>query len=252
MSGWECPDAIAFDPRVNDWCRISLPYNRVVGRGITPDGRGNIWASLGGDEQSGIAWWSEEECVAGETTELPIGLGRFRDSEPNTVGASGISADSFGRVWMTHYLTPSIMMINPRNAFQISHIAGTNQVFSFSDYTGLARHLALGRGTYTEDMAAECQNPVWTGLTWDADLPDGTTITFEGQSAADRDKLAEADIVTLGSAPAEAGPINISGAFGLAGEPSLRYLRIKAVLRRNVDGVSPALRRVSVFWSCNQ
>ena len=168
LSGWECPYALGYNTAGKFWCRVSLPFRQKVGRGISGDLNGDVWAALGGDGQSYLARWSGGECQANET--FTVGRGGIMSGPWGANGPTGINVDGRNQVWMSHYLSPVMMSVdtitNATSAWQ------TNNVYSFSDGTGAVRRSSIGSGSYTQDFVAPCDNGArWGNLSWDATVP---------------------------------------------------------------------------------
>ena len=206
--------------------------------------------AIGGDGQSALTWWDMDRCQPNQTFDL-TGLGNRIESPPNSLGPTAITADGQGRVWLAHYLSPTILSINPNNLFAVQSFEGTNQVFSFSDTNGLTRHLAVGRGTYFEDIEADCESPTWSGLSWEGDVPLGAKIRFEASTANMREQLNSAAQVLMGEDGGVIVPVNMSGQFAMAGVDEAKFVRVKVTMTKNVEGASPALHKFTVFWTCN-
>ena len=75
-------------------------------------------------------------------------------------------------------------------------------------------------------------------------------VHFTAQTAARRDKLAEASIVRLAEVPGGQAPINVSGRLTASAIESRRFIRIGAALKMAVDGVSPVLSTFTLRWNC--
>ena len=249
MNGWGTPDAIAYDPADGTWCRMSLPFDMQVGRGITMDPSGRMWAAVGADGQSHVAFWDSEDCVSGRSTEVP--RRNLIQMENGIEGPSAIGSDEKGRMWLAHYESPKLVMIEPDNNFRVTTFDGTNRVYSYSDFTGVLRRMSIGQGSYEHDFEADCDNPQWTALSWQARTPPGSSITFTAQTAARRAKLVEGQPVNVGRSPGDLGPINISGRLNAANVDSRRYLRIRASLALGEEKRSPVLQTFTVRWNCD-
>jgi hypothetical protein len=246
MAGWECNDAIAYDPRTDTWCRVAVPGGRVVGRGLTVDHNNRIYAALGGDGQSGLAWWEADQCVANQTYNAV----HFRDSAPNTLGASSINTDRKGRVWLSHYISPSLFRMSTLGGIATAQWDDAHRNYSFSDSTGLVRRNAIGLGTYTEDVEADCDAPTWSRLEWSGHVPDGADLYFTASTASQRDKLLDGELVSAGQVADNGGPVNVTDRLDAAGVVSRRFLRLTAHLKRAPNGETPVLGRFSMLWSC--
>ena len=128
---------------------------------------------------------------------------------------------------------------------------GTNRVYSYSDFTGVLRRLSIGQGSYEHDFEADCDNPQWTALDWQARTPLGSSISFTAQTAARRNKLVEGAMVNVGRSPGDLGPTNVSGRLNAAGIQSRRFLRLRASLSLGQRERSPVLQTFTVRWNCD-
>ena len=254
MNGWSCPDAIAYDPRDDTWCRMGLAFpdaggnNMTVGRGITVDAAGRMWAAIGGDGQSHVAWWSAEDCVAGQSNDVP--QNQLLAAPANTTGPSAVGADLQGKIWLAHKDSQRLVRIDPDNNFAMDAFAGTNRVYSYSDFTGVVRRLGVGRGSYVEDFQASCNAPTWTDLTWRARVPNGARLNFVAYTAQDRDKLDEASPVAVATVPGDDAPIDVGGALEAAGVAPRTFLRLRVNFVLNGENESPVLETFAMRWSC--
>ena len=110
--------------------------------------------------------------------------------------------------------------------------------------------MVAGKGRYTHDFDAECENPEWTDLDWGIDAPAGAIARFYARSTADPDDLLEAPYAVLADAPLERGPTEISSKLTAAGLPSQRHLRLSTALWVSETNQSPVLRWMRVAWRC--
>jgi streptogramin lyase len=244
-------DAIGYDPADGSWCRVTFPAIDGVasaGRGITVDPAGRIWTALGGDGPSYLAWWDPNTCEAGQSVQVPRD-NVYRAGDGLT-GASAIGADSRGKIWLAHKSVREMIRVDPDNNFDITRHETGALVYSYSDFTGVVRRLASGQGSYEHDFEAECDNPTWTALDWQARAPAGSSVNFSIQTAARRNKLHEGQLVNAGRTPGDVGPINISGRLNGANVESRRFLRIKATLSLGDGNRSPILQGFTVRWAC--
>ena len=252
QNGWGTLDAIAYDPAADDWCRITFPQLEGMaqaGRGITADASGRIWTALGGNNWSYMAYWEPEQCQLGQSIELP--RNQILESGDNLRGPTAIGADSRGYIWLAHYNSRKMVRVDPENNFERTTYDTNAQVYSYSDFTGVVRRMAIGQGSYEHDFEADCDAPTWTALNWSARTPPGASISFSIQTAARRNKLIEARPIGAGRTPGDEGPINISGRLNRADVASRRYLRLKANLTLGDGNRSPVLQNFTVRWNCD-
>jgi hypothetical protein len=144
-----------------------------------------------------------------------------------------------------------MVRVDPENNFERTTYDTNAQVYSYSDFTGVVRRMAIGQGSYEHDFEADCDAPTWTALNWSARTPPGASISFSIQTAARRNKLIEARPIGAGRTPGDEGPINISGRLNRADVASRRYLRVKANLTLGDGHRSPVLQNFTVRWNCD-
>ena len=251
LGGWDCPYALGYDPLADTWCRADLDFgldNNRVGRGISADGSGRVWAALGGDGQSYLAYWNAEGCEGGGRFNVPGG--NIVETPLRSLGPSAVAADNEGKIWLAHYQTPRLVRVDPDQGMEMRAFNTNSVVYSYSDITGVVRRLAIRRGRYTEDFGAACDNPTWNAFDWVARVPIGATLRFVAYSANREDKLADGDPVEIAIIPDDQGPINLAEALENADVVARKYLRIRAELIMSRDGESPVLESFSVGWTC--
>ena len=249
QNGWDVNDAIAYQPATGEWCRMVLPDDLGnIGRGLTVDRDGRVWTAVGGDDQSHLAWWDAGACQPGQSVDVP--RGQVVRMPAGIEGPTALSADAQGHVWLAHHVSPKLLRVTPRDNFRVQEFDGTNRVFSFSDVSGLLRRISIGQGSYSHDFEAECDNPQWTALSWNARTPRGSAVSFSIQTAGDRDKLSEGAAIQAGRSPDDEGPINISGRLN-AEELASRRFSVRAALSMGDGGRSPVLQTFTVRWSCD-
>ena len=133
--------------------------------------------------------------------------------------------------------------------------AGSNANFHY-DVAVLDPSCPPVEGRYWRDYDASTycgfdseSRPDWGDFNWDADIPDGTDIRFEVQTA---DTVAGLDTATVVAfeVPPSGAPVNIGDLLVAGGEVNHRaFLRITARLR--TDGVdSPLLRSMTLDIDC--
>lgn len=208
-----------------------------------------MWMALdGGAGVSYVTFWNSADWRPNGY--IPFNnIGRMRMPN-NQTGPAAIGADAEGTIWLTYYSSTGIIRINPNADNQTDSYGGSGRVYSYSDFTGVVRQLAIGRGTYAEDFDAGCQNPTWTSLDWEGEAPVGSTITFVASSAAAAGDLSDAPQVGMGQQPGDMGPHHVSNRLAAGGQASRQYLRVKVTLQLNEDAESPLLRQFQIRWQC--
>ncbi len=251
FSGWGCGDAMAHDPSDGSWSKVDIDqWGRTAGRGITIDQNGWMWMAMSSGNASYVVWWHSTEYR--RNSQIPENIVGSRRIPDGNTGPAAIGADNQGIIWMTFYgQNPSnIARINPGNNASVDIYPGSGRVYSYTDFTGEVRRLAIGRGSYEEIFDAGCNQPVWNSLTWDADIPGGGTIRFDATSAADLGDFENQTFRGLATTPPANGPVHVSNRLVASGVASRRFLKMKVTLQLNEDAESPLLRQFQVRWSC--
>ncbi len=81
-------------------------------------------------------------------------------------------------------------------------------------------------------------DPDWTGITWTANTPSGTSISFQVRSSDDFTDMGE-----------WSGPIATPGSLTGILEDCDSYVQYRAILSRTVSGVVPVLYDVTISWN---
>ncbi len=250
FSGWGCNDALGFNPRTEEWTRVDTRgYGMSTGRGITPDSRGRIWMAMGGDGQSHLGVWNADAFVPGGT--IPPEQVTLLRMPPGHTGPSGVGEDRDGYMWLAHQVSSQLIRIDP-DTLQIESYDGPNRVYTYTDFTGSVRRTVLGRGSYTEDFVADCQNPRWTAFSWDATVPETAQVSFVARTAATAEELDAAMPVVAGSSPEDPPPVDLDQRFTEANVTSGRHVRISVTLEASEDRVSPQLHDFSLQYFCEE
>jgi hypothetical protein len=106
-------------------------------------------------------------------------------------------------------------------------------------------------GKYPHVVSACGTDPVhWGQLTWDADVPAETSITFRAKTADDIAGLGAATEVDLGTTPDAVSPLSVDDALAAAGVQPGNFLLIEATLLATGSENAPTLYSLQVSWSC--
>jgi streptogramin lyase len=248
FSGWGCNDALGLDTRSGQWTRVdTTPFGMTAGRGITVDARGRVWMALGGDGASNLVSWDSDGFVPGGTIGGPIAL-RHLTLPSGHVGPSGVGADRDGNIWVAHWITSQLVRVDPATGAMTSY-TGPSRVYTYSDFTGSVRRAVIGRGSFTEDVDAGCDAPVWGELAWDVSTPASTSVEFSAGSSATAAGLDAATTVTVATTPPDTSPRSTGAALTRAGIAHGRFLRLTTTL--NGSGTSsPVVRGYTLSWRC--
>ena len=158
------------------------------------------------------------------------------------------SAQILEYLWLAHQGSRSMVRIDPENNFERTVYETNARVYSYSDFTGVVRRMAIGQGTPRSRRSATRQRGRPSiGLP----VPPGGSVSFQIQTAAERRKLDEARLVSAGRTPGDEGPINVSGRLNLQQIASRRFLRVTASLTLGDGNRSPILQGFTVRWNCD-
>ena len=154
-------------------------------------------------------------------------------------GPLGMAVDRDGNIWAVNYNGANATKLNPDGETLDTYQTGANP-YSYSDMTGLQLQLITHRnGTWTVDFDSGRDDAVWDTLEWDGETPQGTEIRGRARAAATRGGLATA----AWSPQHNASPASIHGEVANG-----RWIQVEMQLWTSVDGVTPKLHEVRVFW----
>ena len=247
FAGWCDQRSLGYDPGSAQWTIVDTYFGQCAGRGITVDFDGRIWMGYGGDGQSNIATWHSDGFVPG---------GHIAANAINRIGLpgghngfAGVGISRNNYVWITHHGSSHLVRVDPETEAMTS-FTGPNKTYTYSDFTGSVFRMVSGKGRYTHDIDAGCDNPDWTELVWGIDAPAGAIAHFFARSTANQEDLLAAPFVKLAAAPLERGPIDISGKLHSVGLASQQWLRLSVTMWVSETAATPILRSMRVRWRC--
>ncbi len=193
---------------------------------------------------------------------------------PGTSGYSnkGVAVDTDGKVWSIALLESRALVLTPGaglNDVAVNPDVATSLTlpYTYSDMTGLQLLLATGarttvvpignyRRTFRGCKDDQGEETEWRQLEWDADVPEGTSISFRFRVADSDAELASAEWLPLASVPPDAAPASIRDALRAMQADHAPYLEIDAALQSRRGGdpstVSPRLNSLSVSYACSK
>jgi len=238
----------AYDPATQEYTQVP----GVNGAGVAVDGDGYVWTGQCNDIYGfGIGGTCR---VDRETLE-------FQQLDAHS---RGVAVDFEGQVWgvsMSGYLD----VIDPgdglgdetvERAFDDCGEGGAEgacipEPYTYSDMSGFQLQNATDPiGSY-EHIFEGCAGDVtyWGALTWEADTPDGSRITFQVRTGADLGALLAAEWIDVGSTIDAPSPIDLAAALGEG--PHGTYLQVRAVLLSDDRVARPSLSGLGVQKSCD-
>ena len=216
--------------------------------GIAADANGFIWGAL---QQSGIIRIDADDPNS-------------RIVVPGTEGPAnkGMAIDAQGKVWcITQNNYATVITPGPTlDANTVETPVATSMVgnYTYSDMTGLQLRLATNpRGFYRHvfEACADGGELSWGDVVFDADIPDGTSVSFRVKTAETRDGLAAAEWIAVGAAPPGTSPMSIADALMAAGVTPLRFLMLEVALRAERSStttvITPRVSSVNVTHTCD-
>jgi sugar lactone lactonase YvrE len=249
--GWSCECAYRYDPDDDSWTTIDL-RGRGNTRGVTPDGEGYVW----------VAHSTSPGTITRVPIDLPGPLVSTSQTELVTLegdasGTVGVGADFERHLWIVNRDSSTVTRMNLADREQEQYQTGLTP-YTYSDFTGFQlSRTVTPEGHYDQDFEGcppgNVEDPNVTGwgdLTWEADVPPSTSLSFVIRTADTRLGLDAAEGVTVATVPDSVPPVNVTAALEAEGVAPGQYLRI-TVLFISQDGVSrPILTRLSVTWEC--
>ncbi|MBI2893645.1 MAG: hypothetical protein HYY06_08840 [Deltaproteobacteria bacterium] len=228
-----------YDPAAGTW---SSPGAHVCGGGIAVDAEGNAWVGEGATGWASYctrgAWRVDADTM--EATDIP------------GAGGHGWAIDFDGSAWSIEFVGTRAFVVDPDTLAVETVQPPFGSAYTYSDMTGFQLVNAVNPlGTYPHVVSACGTDPVhWGQLTWDADVPAETSITFRAKTADDVAGLAAATAIELGITPDADSPLSIDDAFTAAGVQSKNFLLVEATLLATGSENAPTLNSLQVSWSC--
>ena len=239
LSGWN--GAQRFDPATETYELVEGTGG--CGGGIAADVDGIVWTGHG------------YICN-------PRGVARI---DPETMTAEvvqtggdthGVAIDFDGYVWGINVGGGNAHKIDPDTLeFEVAWTSGINYNYTYSDMTGyqlinatqeLAKYAWVFTGCDDLNEATD-----WAQLTWQADTPAGTSVSFIGRTGDTLEALTGAQPFSIASQPPDVSPMSIGDAIADAGQEPGRYLEVEVSLTSAQRDQAPVLRFFQVAHSCS-
>jgi hypothetical protein len=157
-------------------------------------------------------------------------------------GTTGVAVDANGKIWATNLNTHSVTRIDPSlndgvGAADLRVTLGDYAYpYDYRDMTGSTIRAAPTTGSWAVVVNGTASGHVWssTQVTWNSDVPDGTSLFVKASSSDDGTRYSqESDVMASGSL--------------LSDLPNGRYLKIVVALKRTTSAVpSPVLKDLSL------
>jgi streptogramin lyase len=238
-------DAVGYDPRMRQWTWADIGGRGGTGLGITVDANNHVWVS---GTDTAFDWDAASFRAGGAINAADIHEHNFA-AVPGFDGVSAIGADRRGNIWMATSSQGPLVKYDP-----VMNVArgfdGPNQVYTYSDFTGSVRRLAIGTGSYSETYNTMCE-PTYGEFRYTAATPMGTTLQFVLRTAVSEAGLGAATPVPLGVAPRDGSPIDVTARLLAAGVTPGQFARITVNFNPTNNPVqTPVLQAMSLQWRC--
>ncbi len=221
-------DVTRYDPNAAMGSRFTTITTDFV-HGIAADSAGRIW---GAATHHGLLEIDADTATA-------VG---YVPGTPGGGGNKGIGIDPQGKVWSISQQSVFATVVEPtedgiQNNYTVDNtsVRFLNGPYTYSDMTGQQLALASQVNGYYRHTFDTCTgtNTAWENLTWSADVPTGTQLSFRARAATDASALSSAPWVTLGTTPTLTTPSDLATALSDASQdPSAAIIEIEAKLQR--------------------
>jgi len=127
-----------------------------VGRGITTDLDGRVFAAASNNDVSHIAHWHVDDCVAGTRTQVPAAQ-IIPSGGTDIRGPTAVAFDGQGDVWLAHYLSNHLVHFDTSNGATPTVYEAPGTIYSYSDVSGGVRQVVRSglRGVEGADYCIE-------------------------------------------------------------------------------------------------
>jgi len=250
--GWTCECAYRYDPTDGSWTTIDL-RGRGTTRGLGPDAEGNMWIAHYTDPGAltRVPIDAAGPVVAQTDTELvPLG--------PEARGTVGVGADFSGHLWVVNRDSSNVTRLDLDDRTQDEHPTGLTP-YTYSDFTGFQlRAQVVPEGSYSQDFTGCDPGPnpddplltAWGDLTWDAVVPDATSLEISIRTATTEAGLAAAQEVVVATIPDDAPPVDTGAALEAAGITPAQFLRVTVRFFSEDRVARPVLYELGLTWIC--
>ena len=174
--------------------------------------------------------------------------------------SKGMAVDTAGKIWNIDQQGQAVV-ITPGpaigdNAVQtvLSNLTGP---YTYSDMTGLQASLASNDPGYYRQIFEGCPagaQTTWSELSWDAETPANTSVTFRVRTAATEPELQSAVWVVAALVPPDSSPADLVKKFLATSLAHERFLEIEvwlAITQQDPTGkVTPKVNSFGVTYSC--
>jgi sugar lactone lactonase YvrE len=254
LSGTGCSDVMGYDPALRAWTQmptITQPRG-ITGLGVTVDPNGRVWAPIASSPAALVSFDANAFVPHGVIGAAQLSVFSLAEAQLGQFSPSAVGVDRSGIVWLASYDAATPLVRFDPSTRGIQKFMGPNRVYTYTDFTGGIRRLTLGSGTYTETIDTHCQYPRLAELTWRADTPRNTQLTFFLRTAAMREGLATARQIQLATAPGAEMPVDLTARLAAESIASTgQFMRLSVQFSpTGSPPATPTLYSVDLAWRC--
>lgn len=240
---------LRFDPSAAVGSRITsvggIPFNH----GIAADDQGWVWGAAKG---SGVYRYEADN---------PSNWTAVQDTLQDP---KGMAVDLDGKIWAINQNTADATVIEPGPGLndyvvQSGIVPQIIAPYTYSDMTGAQLRFVTDERGFYRRIFEGCERPRYIGTTWqelrfDAEIPEGASLSFRARGATSREGLETATWEDIGTAPPATSPFDLFAALDAVGLATAQWLEIEFGLKavRDVDNnvAAPRLLGVDVTMQC--
>lgn len=240
---------LRYDPSAAVGSRITAVNGVPFNHGIAADDQGWVWGAAKG---SGV--YRYEADTPSNWTEV---TGTLQDPK-------GMAVDLDGKIWAINQNTADATVIEPGAGLndytvQSGIVPQIVRPYTYSDMTGAQLRFVTDERGFYRRIFEGCLDDrylktIWQELRWDADIPEGASISFRARGGYTRAELEMAAWVEIATAPPATSPFDLYTALEAEGLHQVDFLEIEAGLKavRDVDNnvSSPRLLALDVTMQC--
>lgn len=245
-----------------DFNGVSSQLGTFMGRprGIAADDQGFVWMaadtrsnSAGADPNSNqyasmlIGFNGDDGGVKlfqPSNGSASYGLADLTDSRTNN--SIGVGIDENNQIWMNNY-SGNVTRVDRNTGDVLRSAQQPGGLYSYSDFTGYQlRHFTAPQGKFHTDFntCGPSYATTFNGLTWDATIPAGTSLTVLLRVAETAAGLSGRSVQTY--TIASSGLNNLSG----LNIPPAHFAQVEFILASPGSG-TPSIHDFNLTWTCN-
>ena len=244
-----CPALATLPAETIGECNASARRMFSMNGGVAADGHGWVWAA---GRCHGVLRFEGDD-----PTHYAVVADSEMDGSHNRYFVKGMAIDMDGKVWVITAYHDLALVITPGATLMESSLTSTPLAdiamhYTYSDMTGLQLRLATNPRGYYRHAFEGCRE--WQDLTFDAETPPDTVVTFRIRTAASVAELAAATWLMAATVPPDTSPIAIAPVLAAGGVTAGTFLEVEVELAAErtstTEVVTPKVRSFGVSSRC--